>query len=396
MREVYTNAACNVAASASNSPAGGLFRSRVTKDIRPGIVTSNLASQEPEEFYMFDKGYWDRHLLYGALHTRGWVFQERFLSPRQIYFTRSQVMWECLEEHKCEGLPLGIPLHESSKSIKRLLSPQRNDDETKVEGLMPFDALDLWIDIVATYSKCEFSVKEDKLYALGGIAKLFQEVTGDTYLAGLWRSRLLHQLDWYTLMPQSRVMSKYRAPSWSWASVDGPVQPTHPAQGYHFLAEVVDASVTTTSEGDDLVNVIGGSITLRAKVYDITCEPKHSPTNSGVVYVDFTDKAFPPFTTWLYLDALEDSLVRSGQTSLLPLKNQEVVWQDLERNQSGDTKEVTCLILEKFGASGNTYRKIGWIKLGGGRAHGKESQDVIDAILLAHESDQGWTQIILV
>ncbi|KAI3539416.1 hypothetical protein CSPX01_08862 [Colletotrichum filicis] len=177
MREVYTNAACNVAASASSSPAGGLFRSRVTKDIRPGIVKSNLAFQEPGEFYMFDKGYWDRHLLYGALHTRGWVFQERFLSPRQIYFTRSQVMWECLEEHKCEGFPRGIPLHESSKSIKRLLPPQRNDDETKGEGLMPFDTLDLWIDIVATYSKCEFSVKEDKLYALGGIAKLFQEVT---------------------------------------------------------------------------------------------------------------------------------------------------------------------------------------------------------------------------
>ncbi|KAK1529363.1 uncharacterized protein CCOS01_07197 [Colletotrichum costaricense] len=181
MGDVYTNAAGNIAASASSSPAGGLFRSRVTKDIRPGIVKSNLASQEPEEFYIFDKGYWDRHLLYGALHNRGWVFQERFLSPRQIYFTRSQVMWECLEEHKCEGFPRGIPLHESSKSIKRLLSPQRNDNETKVEGLMPLDALDLWLDIVATYSRCEFSVKEDKLYALGGIAKLFQEVTAEGY-----------------------------------------------------------------------------------------------------------------------------------------------------------------------------------------------------------------------
>ncbi|KXH36991.1 hypothetical protein CSIM01_00055 [Colletotrichum simmondsii] len=396
MREVYTNAACNVAASASSSPAGGLFRSRVSKDIRPGIVKSNLAFQEPGEFYMFDKGYWDRHLLNGALHTRGWVFQERFLSPRQIYFTRSQVMWECLEEHKCEGFPRGIPLHDSSKSIKRLLSPQRNDNETKVEGLMPFDTLDLWIDIVATYSKCEFSVKEDKLYALGGIAKLFQEVTGDTYLAGLWRSRLLHQLDWYTLMPQPRIMSKYRAPSWSWASVDGPVQLEHPAHGYHFLAEVMDASVTTTSAGNDLVNVIGGNITLRAKVYDATYEREYPLTNDGLIHFGFEDKAFPPCTTWPYLDAVEDNLKKSGHTSLLPLRNQEVNWEYLESDQSGVTNDVTCLILEKVGASKNTYRKIGWIYLGGEKSHGKENQDIIDAILSAHESDRGWTQIILV
>ncbi|KAK1705813.1 heterokaryon incompatibility protein-domain-containing protein [Colletotrichum lupini] len=274
MRDVYTNASCNIAASASSSPAGGLFRSRVAKDIRPGIVMSKLASQEPREFYMFDKGYWDRHLLQGALHTRGWVFQERFLSPRQVYFTRSQIMWEYLEEHKCEGFPRGVPLHKSSKSIRRLLSSRENDNEAKVEGLMTFDALGLWTDIVATYSNCQFSFKEDKLYALGGIAKVFQKVTGDTYLAGLWRSRLLHQLDWYTLMPQPRITSRYRAPSWSWVSVDGPVQPSHPAKGYNFLAEVMDANVTATSEGGDLVNVIGGSITLRAKVYDATYERK--------------------------------------------------------------------------------------------------------------------------
>ncbi|UQC88608.1 uncharacterized protein CLUP02_14133 [Colletotrichum lupini] len=340
MRDVYTNASCNIAASASSSPAGGLFRSRVAKDIRPGIVMSKLASQEPREFYMFDKGYWDRHLLQGALHTRGWVFQERFLSPRQVYFTRSQIMWECLEEHKCEGFPRGVPLHKSSKSIRRLLSSRENDNEAKVEGLMTFDALGLWTDIVATYSNCQFSFKEDKLYALGGIAKVFQKVTGDTYLAGLWRSRLLHQLDWYTLMPQPRITSRYRAPSWSWVSVDGPVQPSHPAKGYNFLAEVMDANVTATSEGGDLVNVIGGSITLRAKV------PK--------------DKALPPFTTWPHLDAIDDNLKRSGRTSLLPLRNQEVKWQDLERNRSGNTSDVTCLLLNKVDGSRNTS----WSHLG--------------------------------
>ncbi|KAK1659931.1 heterokaryon incompatibility protein-domain-containing protein [Colletotrichum godetiae] len=396
MRDVYANAACNIAASASSSPSGGLFRSRLARDIRPGIVTSKLAPQESRKFYMFDKGYWDRHLQDGALHSRGWVFQERFLSPRQIYFTKSQVMWECLEEHRCEGFPRGVPLHKSSKSIKRLLSSQEKDDKLKTNGLMSFDALDLWIDIVTTYSQCQSTVIEDKLYALGGIAKLFRQVTGDTYLAGLWRSRLLYQLDWYAWMPKSRITSKYRAPSWSWASIDGPVQPTSPGHGNHFLAEVIDASVTTTNEGEDMVNITGGSITLRAKVYSTTFKRTSSSTGNGCIHFVPTDKMFPPFTTWPYFDAVEDSLNKTGETSLLPLRNQEITWRDLERGRSDKANDVTCLILKKSGDLGNSYRRIGWLKLRGERGYDKKSQDVIHAILSAHESDQGLTQITMI
>ncbi|KXH56868.1 hypothetical protein CSAL01_06116 [Colletotrichum salicis] len=303
MRDVYANASCNIAASASSSPAGGLVRSRVAKDIRPGIVTSNLASQRCREFYMFDKGYWDRHLLDGALHSRGRVFQERFLSPRQIYFTKSQAMWKHLEEHRCEGLHQGVPLHESSKSIKRLSSSQTRDDELKIKGLMTLDALDLWIDIVTTYSQCQFTLIEDKLYAFGGIAKLFRQVT----------------------------------------------------------AEVIDANVTT-NEGDDMVNITGSSIALREKVYSTTYKRKSSPAENGCIHFDPTDKTVPPFTTWPCLDSDKDSLDKSGETSLLPLRNQEVTWEDLESNQSGKANDVTCLILKKSGDPRNSYRRIGWLK----------------------------------
>jgi hypothetical protein len=41
----------------------------------------------------------------------------------------------------------------------------------------------------------------------------------DTYLAGLWKADLLNQLRWYCLKPGHRAL-KYRAPTWSWASVD--------------------------------------------------------------------------------------------------------------------------------------------------------------------------------
>jgi hypothetical protein len=41
----------------------------------------------------------------------------------------------------------------------------------------------------------------------------------DEYLAGLWRADLFHQLQWYSAKA-GRHAPKYRAPTWSWASLD--------------------------------------------------------------------------------------------------------------------------------------------------------------------------------
>ncbi|KAK8028996.1 hypothetical protein PG991_006052 [Apiospora marii] len=276
MRHVYANAACNIAASASDNPNGGLFRSRDVRDIQPGVISTTLTSEQPERFYIFDKSYWDRQLLEGSLHNRGWVFQERFLGPRQLYFTRNQVMWECLEEHKCEGFPHGIPLHHSPKSIDRLLNLPQNretpdwrqgkDYQRHHDSIMTFDAVDIWCDLVTTYSACHFTKSEDKLYAFAGISKLFQEVTGDRYLAGIWRSQILHLLNWTVFASNSKHSVLYRAPSWSWASIDGPVKLHKPAAGFEFMVYVIDVDVTTKRKVDDTVDIIGGFIKLRGSL----------------------------------------------------------------------------------------------------------------------------------
>jgi hypothetical protein len=40
----------------------------------------------------------------GDLNKRGWVFQERALSRRTMYFTKTQVYWECGKGVQCETL----------------------------------------------------------------------------------------------------------------------------------------------------------------------------------------------------------------------------------------------------------------------------------------------------
>ncbi|EMC93093.1 hypothetical protein BAUCODRAFT_27371 [Baudoinia panamericana UAMH 10762] len=64
---------------------------------------------------------------------------------------------------------------------------------------------------------------EDKFAAIGGIAQRVSELTGDEYIAGLFRRDFIKQLQWYVPYQTDLLRyrpTKWRAPSWSWASLD--------------------------------------------------------------------------------------------------------------------------------------------------------------------------------
>jgi hypothetical protein len=91
--------------------------------------------------------------------------------------------------------------------------------------------------VVISYMRADLTNGEDKLIALSGIAKQMQGMLKDEYLAGLWRHNLALQLLWEVEdcsqangLPSVRPLP-YRAPSWSWASVDGQVDPWDSSTG---------------------------------------------------------------------------------------------------------------------------------------------------------------------
>jgi hypothetical protein len=263
MRSIYSNAACNLAASMSDNPHGGLFRVRDAAAVAPGLIQAPSGALRDEMHHVVDMSYRDRQIIGGPLHRRGWVFQERLLSTCVLYFGQSQIFWECLSELKCEGFPHGMPQSfRSAKSLEPLwemhdamlpLSRPQNDPQHGLLNDLPKDrgmstrALTLWNSLVREYSNCVLTHPEDKLLAFSGVANLFQEVTGDRYLAGLWWSNLLPLLDWWVDQPRSRATEKYRAPSWSWASVDGPIRPRFAVAQSTFLASVLTVEMLSDS-----------------------------------------------------------------------------------------------------------------------------------------------------
>ena len=88
--------------------------------------------------------------------------------------------------------------------------------------------LKFWFSIVEAYAQMRLTFPEDKLPALSEVAKYFQTIFGDEYLAGIWRDNLDYLyvgLGWHcqyqdSLLP---IPEPSRALTWSWASTDNPV-----------------------------------------------------------------------------------------------------------------------------------------------------------------------------
>lgn len=154
------------------------------------------------------------------LETRGWIFQESLLPPRTLNFRSFDIQWRCREKHTRESGYNG-KVWDWREQIAHAAKPTRRNKR---------HATEYWEAVIFHYTVRILTNQDDKLPALSGVAQLFKKNTGLlTYFAGLWRHTLHHDLCWYTvknttispLQIGSGVRpNQYRAPSWSWASID--------------------------------------------------------------------------------------------------------------------------------------------------------------------------------
>jgi hypothetical protein len=79
-----------------------------------------------------------------------------------------------------------------------------------------------WMELVEEYCDRSMTLETDKLVAFSALAQEFGLSRDDRYLAGLWESNLAQMLLWETREPAGRP-SIWRAPSWSWGSIQSDV-----------------------------------------------------------------------------------------------------------------------------------------------------------------------------
>jgi hypothetical protein len=101
-----------------------------------------------------------------------------------------------------------------------------------------------WLSHIQRYSQRNLSFEQGKLPALSGLASAISTRTGDQYFAGLWGNHILEDLYWRVYARDEirmqvsggfehkygrkrcdvKIPQTYRAPSWSWASLDAEVR----------------------------------------------------------------------------------------------------------------------------------------------------------------------------
>jgi hypothetical protein len=180
------------------------------------------------------KHIWDGRWPYDSpLLSRGWVYQERLLSPRVLHFSELEVFWECYRDAKCQCADKILYSQEAPSECNPKIR------HAKALGLMErTTTLDTaairrrWREMVGEYSGLALTIPSDRLPAIQGCVQQIGQHLKDSYHYGLWEGELIQDLAWIVTgsSPGPRPSSQFSTPTWSWASAGAPV----------FYSEVTD------------------------------------------------------------------------------------------------------------------------------------------------------------
>ena len=244
MAGIYANSACTIAASASEDDESGLLLPRDAQAV--GWIGIDFPSPTPSDYnlvynriicnyqwpvpitsvarkVMLHPNVPDPRVSVetGPLSQRGWALQERYLSPRMLHFTKQQLTWECESTWSYESFHLR---HQVFVDTDTGLPRHKSDTQAIEEPAHLYEA---WYSVVREFSRAHLTRITDQLPALSGLAKAYLgKLPHDTYLAGLWKHDLVRGLWWAKNSDYAQALERpdtYLAPSWSWASVRGPI-----------------------------------------------------------------------------------------------------------------------------------------------------------------------------
>jgi hypothetical protein len=245
MDQIYGNALFTLVAGASTDCDEGIFR------------LSFLWKFDSEAVSSIEHSVTDQPIF-----RRAWTLQERIFSWRRLEFWTFGLAWQC----------------KGSRNMNAETSQQLSDDRgQRMVSYDPFDGRPLssaWAQLVQDYSRRAMTRSEDKLLAISALAKKYEAFTGDEYLAGIWRSSILYQLAWRVdkipLLSWSRISRPpvYRAPSWSWASVDGLIWLVLCLPHLKSFSEVVECCINPAFD-DPFGLVKGGKLVVDGPILQI-------------------------------------------------------------------------------------------------------------------------------
>lgn len=152
-------------------------------------------------------------------HRRGWTFQERVLSPRNIVFFRNRVFWECRKSVWSEELA------SEPDGIVGGMSPRVFDRYSY--SYLPWPDIHQYAKLVSSYNNRLLTYQSDGLNAFSAVLDVLSRTFQHGFLHGLPELFFDYGLLWRPNTPViRRIDAKNDAakfPSWSWVGWQGNV-----------------------------------------------------------------------------------------------------------------------------------------------------------------------------
>ncbi|OAG03660.1 HET-domain-containing protein [Paraphaeosphaeria sporulosa] len=269
MASVYMNAYVTLSATFAVDGNGGLFAARVPPPSSVSLkYIDHLTGAQDGIWTIHNRNSnWSEHVRRSVLASRAWTLQEKELARRTLHFASDQVSFECHESIEFETQRPGVGTKARSVSFQYLYWTILGirDNATATAILIPYLVNSRWCRIIEDYTTRKLTVESDKLPALEGLANYIAELTEDRYCFGLWRASLEIGLMWrsapYADADERRGRVRGRAPTWSWASMDGRIYFAE------FGTEILEAHTTNAI---DIIDVgTDGTLTVSGRLISL-------------------------------------------------------------------------------------------------------------------------------
>ncbi|KAH7360862.1 heterokaryon incompatibility protein-domain-containing protein [Rhexocercosporidium sp. MPI-PUGE-AT-0058] len=309
----------------------GFLDSALSDEQDPSIfIGSTTPTPGDDEQFLYAKRsrIFEEDIQNSGLTSRAWIVQERLLSPRIIHFFPSQLYYESHSNG---------PVRSEDKSMPPTFDKFREcifDTQTRY-GATP----DVWFKVVERFSTCHLTQGSDKLLAIGGIAQKFHTESQVPYWAGLFADRAAKGLLWTRRGPKLLRVPD-RAPSWSWASVDGPIRYSDALieRPFRVLPDVkIDYSFTTPLDEPKHLKGFDNVLFLLARGYMRNI----SISSEYVAFKDIVGYSHVPIHLPYELD------VDDSYRKLLDDQGDTIGWVILDEDRGGELLELkyTSLIV---------------------------------------------------
>jgi hypothetical protein len=218
-----------------------------------------------------------------------------------------------------------------------------------------------WHAIVRIYAPRKLTFPGDKFKAIGALADIYRMKTNHTYIAGLWKESLLHDLCWLVDVSersQAKLSSQnweprpldYRAPSWSWAAVD-----IHENSLFFFIDEGPHSIVRSTlgMEADAVIVDVALQQTEPSSIYEQIHFMHLKETYGQILSAHLIIEGSTSSVNWYYnLFPRSPSLLPLHEYNTITTRDAlEVDWS----NDYGACMPVTALVLTRWIETDQTH-----------------------------------------